>query len=161
LQAPASLDPRQQRRSPNVIADKAAPCQHRPATYVARPRRTVSPSAAWAGGRAAPSTIKAIVMLALGVRGLVVVFDGLGRPWDRLVEALVLALLALAFVAAAARSCALRFGWLLSAGTATGLAIAATYGFVVTAGSPAVAATGVMVLLGILVICARAAARGR
>jgi hypothetical protein len=144
-----------------VIADKAAPCQHRPATYVARPRRTASPSVAWAGGRAAPSTIKAIVMLALGVRGLVVVFDGLEQPWDRLVEALVLALLALAFSAAAARSCALRFGWLLSASTATGLAIAAAYGFVVTAGTAAVAATGVILLLGILVVCARGCARRR
>jgi hypothetical protein len=140
-----------------VIADKAAaPCQHRPATYVARPRRAASPSAAQAGGRAQASTINAIVMLTLSVRGLIEVMDALGPPWSHLAEALILGLLALAFSAAAARSCALRFGWLLSAAPAAGLAIAAAYGFVVTAGAVAVSAIGAVVLLGILVICARA-----
>jgi hypothetical protein len=145
--------------SQHVIANKgAAPCPHRPATYVARPRRAASPSAARAGGRAQPSTINTIVMLTLSVRGLIEVIDALGPPWGHLAETLILGLLALAFSAAAARSCALRFGWLLSATTAAGLAIAAAYAFVVTAGPAAVAGIGAVVLLGILVICARGCA---
>lgn len=68
-------------------------------------------------------------MLALDIRGLVEVVDGLSLPWRHLVEALLLALLALAFVAAAARSPAHRFGWLLFASTAAGLAAAAGYRF--------------------------------
>jgi hypothetical protein len=145
-----------------VIADKVSvPCPHRPVTDVARPRRTASPSAARAGGRAQLSTINAIVMLTLSVRGLIEVIDGLGPLWGHLAEALILGLLALAFSAAAARSSALRFGWLLSATTAAGLAIAAAYGFVAMAGAAAVAATCAVVLLGILVICARGCARVR
>jgi hypothetical protein len=135
-----------------VIADNAAPPRpRRPHPYVARPHRTAAPSAGWAGGGAQSATIKAIVMLALGLRGLVEIIDGLGGPWRHLVEALLLALLALAFFAAAVRSGARRFGWLLSASVAVGLAIAAGYNFVSTADTAAVEETSAGVLLvGIL-----------
>jgi hypothetical protein len=106
-----------------------------------------SPSAAWAGGWTSSSTIKVIAMLALGIRGLVVVGDGLPRAWRLLVEALLLALLTLAFVAAAERSPARRFGWLLSASTAAGLAIAAGYRFASTAPPAATATVAVFALL--------------
>jgi hypothetical protein len=101
-----------------VIADKAAPCPHRPVPNVARPRRTASPSAARAGGDAQHSTIKVIVMLALGIRGLVEIIERPGAPWRPLFEAILFALLALAFFSAAPRSCGRRFPWLLSASAA-------------------------------------------
>jgi hypothetical protein len=144
-----------------VIVDNAAPRLHHPDPYVARPRRTASPSAGWAGGWAELATIKAIVMLALGVCGLVEIVDVFGGPWRHLVEALLLALLALVFFAAAARSCVRRFGWLLSANAAAGLAIAAGYSFVSTASTAAVAQTGAVVLLGILLAFACGWARSR
>jgi hypothetical protein len=145
----------------HVASVIAAPRLHRPDPYVARPRRTASPSAGWAGGRAQPATIKAIVMLALGIRGLVEIIDGLGGPWRHLVEALLLALLALAFFAAAVRARDHRFGWLLSTSVAAGLAIAAGYGFVSTASTAAVAETGAVLLLGILLAFACGWARLR
>jgi hypothetical protein len=110
-----------------------------------------SPSAAWAGGWTSSSTIKVIAMLALGIRGLVVVVDSLPRAWRLLVEALLLALLTLAFVEAAERSPARRFGWLLSASTAAGLAIAAGYR-VASAAPPA--ATAVAAVFALLLIAA-------
>jgi hypothetical protein len=88
-----------------------------------------------------------IAMLALGIRGLVEVVDGLPLPWRQLVEALLLALLAVSFVAAAARSPARRFAWLLSASTAAGLAIAAGYRFASTAPLAMTAAIALLVLL--------------
>jgi hypothetical protein len=144
-----------------VIADNAAPRLHHPDPYVARPRRTAAPSAGWAGGVAQPATIKAIVMLALGVRGLVEIIDVFRGPWRHLAEALLLALLAVAFFAAAVRSRVHRFGWLLSADVAAGLAIAAGYSFVSTASTAAVAETGAVVLLGILLAFACGWARSR
>lgn len=144
-----------------MIADNATPRLHRPDPYVARPRRTAAPSAGWAGDRAQPAAIKAIVMLALGIRGLVEIIDGVGDPWRHLVEALLLALLALAFFAAAVRSCVRRLAWLLSASVAAGLAIAAGYSFVNTASTAAVAETGAVVLLGILLAFACGWARPR
>jgi hypothetical protein len=99
------------------------------------------------------------VILALAIRGLVEIIDSLGGPWRHLVEALLLALLALAFLAAAVRSCVGRFGWLLSASVAAGLAIAAGYSFVSTASTAAVAETGAVVLLGILLAFACGSAR--
>jgi hypothetical protein len=144
-----------------VIADNAAPRLHHPDPYVARPRRTAAPSAGWAGGVAQPSTIKAMVMLALGIRGLGEIIDVVGGPWRHLVEAFLLALLALAFFAAAARSCVRRFSWLLSANVAVGLAIAAGSSFVGTASTGAVAETVVVVLLGILLAFACGWARSR
>lgn len=154
-----------------MIAAKAPPCPHPaapyvarprgPVPYVARPRRTASPSAARAGGRAQSSTIRTIVMLALSLRGLVEVVDGLEAPWRRLAEALVLTLLALAFLAAAARSADRRLGWLLSASATIGLALAAGYSFASTAGTAPVAATGAVVLLGIVLMAAYGRARAR
>jgi hypothetical protein len=136
-----------------VIVDKTATCLHRTAQYVARPRRTASPSAAWAGGRTSSSTIRLIAMVALGIRGLIEVVESLPLPWAQLVVTLVLALEALAFVAMAARSRARRFAWLLSASAAAGLAIAAGYRF---------ASTGplaVIVLLALSLIAAYGARR--
>jgi hypothetical protein len=86
-------------------------------------------------------------MLALGIRGLVEVVDGLPLRWRQLVEALLLALLALAFVAVAVRSPARRFVWLLSASTAAGLAIAAGYRFASTAPLVTTAAIALLALL--------------
>jgi hypothetical protein len=97
-------------------------------------------------------------MLALGIRGLVDVVDGLPLRWRQLVEALLLALLALAFVAAAARSPARRFAWLLSASTSFGLAIAAGYRFVST---DPLATTTVIALLALLIIAACGSRRVR
>jgi hypothetical protein len=144
-----------------VLTDKAAPSPHRPAPYAARPRRTASPSVTRAGGGAQAATIKVIVVLTLAIRSLVEVIDGLGSPWRPLVDALLLALLALAFFAAATRSCDRRFGWLLSAAAAAGLAIAQGYGFVTAASTATVTATGVVVLLGILLMCAFGSGRAR
>lgn len=142
-----------------MIADTAASSLHRSDRYVARPRRTAAASARWAGGGAQHATIKTIVMLALAVRGLVGIIDDLGGPWRHLVETLLLGLLALAFVAAAARSCVRRFPWLLSASAASGLAIAASYSFVSTASTAEVVETGAVVLLGILLALACGSAR--
>jgi hypothetical protein len=135
-----------------VIVDRPPPYPHRTAPYVVRPRRTASPSAARAGGWASSSTIKLIVILALGIRGLIEVVDRLPLPWRHLVVALVLALLAFAFVVAAVRSPTRRFGWLLSASTASGLAIAAGYRFASTAPP---ATTAVIALLALLLIAAQ------
>lgn len=86
-------------------------------------------------------------MLALGIRGLIEVVDDVPLPWRQLVLALVLTLLALAFVAAAARSPARRFSWLLSASTSAGLAIAAGYHVVRTAPLATTVAIALFVLL--------------
>lgn len=98
-------------------------------------------------------------MVALAVGGLVEIIDGLGGPWRDLIEALLLALLAVAFLAAAVGSPVHRFGWLMSASVAAGLAIAAGYSFVSTASTAAVEETGAVVLLGILLAFAWAWAR--
>lgn len=142
-----------------LIADKAARRLHRPDPYVARPPRTATPSAGWAGGLAQPATIKAIAMVALAVGGLVHIIDNLEGPWRHPVEALLLALLAVAFVAAAVGSPAHRFGWLMSASVAAGLAFATGYSFVSTASTAAVEETGSVVLPGIMLAFAWAWAR--
>jgi len=86
-------------------------------------------------------------MLAFSIRGLVEVIDGLPLPWRQLIEVLLLALLALSFVAASTRSPARRFAWLVSASTAAGLAIAAGYRFASTAALAMTAAIALVVLL--------------
>src|SRR4051794_17742610 len=47
---------------------------------------------------------RAIITLALAVRGLIEIVDAIGRPWTSLVETLLLATLALGFFAAAPHS---------------------------------------------------------
>jgi hypothetical protein len=140
-----------------VIVDRPFPCLHRTVPYVACPRRTASPSAAWTGGWISSSTIKLIAMLGLGIRGLIGVVDGVPPPWRQLVGALLRALLALAFVAAAARSPGRRFGWPLSASTASGLAIAAGYRFASTAPLPTAAVIALLALSLIAVYVSRRA----
>lgn len=98
-------------------------------------------------------------MLALAASGFFGLVDDLGGPWRHLVEALLLGLLALAFLAAASRSCLRRFPWLLSASAASGLAIAAGYSFVSTASTTEVVETGAAGLLGILLALACGSAR--
>jgi hypothetical protein len=102
------------------------------------------------------STIRLIAMVALGIRGLIELVEGLPLPWAQLVVTLVLALQAVAFVAVAARSRTRRFAWLLSASAAAGLAIAAGYRF---ASTGPLATNAVIVLLALSLIAAYGARR--
>jgi hypothetical protein len=98
-----------------VIVDKAAPCTPRPVLHVARPPRTASPSVARAGGVVHASTIVELAMLPLGTRGLTEIINDVRTSWRKLLEVLLLALSALAFLTMRARSCDRRFAWRLSA----------------------------------------------
>lgn len=86
--------------------------------------------------------------------------DGLLVPWRWLVESQLLALLALGFSVAAQRVPDKRFGWMLSSCVALGLAIAAFYNFIATAGTRAVPA-GVAVFISSLLFVARRATHSR
>jgi hypothetical protein len=99
------------------------------------------------------------VTLVLGVYGLVNVVEDLGDPWAGLVQTLVLALLAVGFFVAAARSHDHRLGWLLSGSVAAGLAITAFSNLIDAA--PALPLAGVLVCIAILLFAARGAQRRR
>jgi hypothetical protein len=73
---------------------------------------------------------RAIITLTLAARGLIEIINAVVHPWPRLIETLLLAILALGFLAAATRSHDHRNGWLLSGAVAIGLAIAGLYDFV-------------------------------
>lgn len=79
--------------------------------------------------------------------GLLNVIDSLGVPWGSLLATLVMALLALAFFAAAQHSSDKRMGWLLSASVAAGLTIADFYNLINAAAAAAVLVTFIAVLL--------------
>jgi hypothetical protein len=78
-------------------------------------------------------TARATLTLALAARGLIEIINALGHPWARLVETLLLALLAMGFILAARRSHDHRGGWLLSGAVAIGLATTTAYHFIMTA----------------------------
>lgn len=102
---------------------------------------------------------RAPLTLPLVAPDLIDVVDGLDRPWRWLVEALLLALLALAFFVAAQRSRDQRFGWLLSSSVAAGLAIAASYNLLDAAAIPAVPAAGVVIIIAIMLFLTWGATR--
>ncbi len=82
--------------------------------------------------------------------GLLNAIDSLGVPWDSLLTTLLMALLALAFFAAAQRSHDKRMGWLLSASVATGLTIAYFYTLINTAAAAAGAAAVLIAFIAVL-----------
>src|SRR5215212_3041895 len=100
---------------------------------------------------------RAIITVALAARGLVEIFDAIGRPWTSLVEALLLATLALGFFAAPPRSHRHRSGWLLSGSVATGLAIARLYDFIGDAVTPAFPVTCLVICIVLLLFVTRRA----
>jgi hypothetical protein len=103
------------------------------------------------------ATVRTIFTLTLAARGLIVIVNAVGHPWDWLVRTLVLAVLALGCFAVAQRSGRHRCGWLLSGGAAAGLAIASFYDFTAATVTPAAATT---VLVACIVLLA-AGTRGR
>jgi hypothetical protein len=105
------------------------------------------------------ASARATVTLALGAYGLVDVVEDLGDPWAWLVQTLVLALLAMGFLVAAARSRDHRLGLLLSGCVAAGLAITA-FSNVIDA-APALPLAGVLVCIAIPLFAARGAQRRR
>ena len=105
------------------------------------------------------ASARAAVTLVLGVYGLANVVEDLGDPWAGLVQTLVLALLAVGFFVAAARSHDHRLGWLLSGSVAAGLAITAFSNLIDAA--PALPLAGVLVCIAILLFAARGAQRRR
>jgi CHASE2 domain-containing sensor protein len=96
------------------------------------------------------ASVRAILTLALGVRGLIDVVDGLDVPWRSLVETLLLALLAFGLFMAAQRSYDQRIGWLMAGSIAAGLAIGAFYNFINAGAIPLTPAAGFVVLIAIL-----------
>jgi len=107
------------------------------------------------------ATLRATLTLALGALGLIHVVHSIGFPWGRLVEALVLVLLALGFFVAAQRAEDRRVGWLLSGSVAAGLAIAAFYTFIDATVTTAVPAAGFVAFIAIVLFVVGGATRRR
>jgi peptidoglycan/LPS O-acetylase OafA/YrhL len=87
--------------------------------------------------------------------------DAIGDPWARLVETLLLAILALGFFAAARRCHEHRGGWLLSGAAAGGLAIAAGYEVIAPALAPAMPAAAFAVCVVLVLLITAGVARRR
>lgn len=85
--------------------------------------------------------------------------DGLHFPWGWMVATLLLALVALGCFVTAQRSYDHRFGWLLSASVAAGLAIAHLYNFIAAAAAPAIPTAGLSVFIALLLFVARGTRR--
>lgn len=101
------------------------------------------------------ASARATVTLALGAYGLVDAVEGLGGPWAGMVQALLLALLAVGFFVAAQHSGHHRLGWLLSGAVAVGLAIAAFSSAIDAAATPALPLAGAVVCTAIVVFVTR------
>jgi peptidoglycan/LPS O-acetylase OafA/YrhL len=104
---------------------------------------------------------RAILTLALAARGVGEAVDAIGDPWARLVETLLLAILALGFFAAARRCHEHRGGWLLSGAAAGGLAIAAGYEVIAPALAPAMPAAAFAVCVVLVLLITAGVARRR
>jgi peptidoglycan/LPS O-acetylase OafA/YrhL len=104
---------------------------------------------------------RAILTLALASRGVGEAVDAIGHPWARLVETLLLAILALGFFAAARRCHEHRGGWLLSGAAAGGLAIASCYEVIASAPTSAMPAAALAVCIVLVLLVTSGAARRR
>lgn len=101
------------------------------------------------------ASARAVLILTLAALGLISVTDSRSIPWSSVVITLLLALLALAFFGAAQHSHEQRFGRLLSASVATGLAIADFYNLITTAPAASVAVLITFTAILLLVVCSR------
>jgi hypothetical protein len=106
---------------------------------------------------AAAANARTTLILALAGLGLIDVIDNLGVSWSSLATILLLAALATAFFVLAQHSHDKRFAWLLSAGTATGLAIANSYTLINTA--PAGVTAVLITIIAILLLVVRGITR--
>jgi FtsH-binding integral membrane protein len=120
--------------------------------HPSRRRWTADAAATATGLNAHAAGARATLTLGLSAWGLIDVVDSLGRAERWLVQASLLALLALAFFIAARRSPAMRFAWLLSGSVATGLAVAASYNLVQVAVTPAIPAVGAVMFAAIALL---------
>jgi hypothetical protein len=90
------------------------------------------------------------------------VHDGLSAPWCWLIEAQLLALVALGFFVAAEHFPDKRFSWLLSSSAAVGFALAAFYNFVAATGARAIPAAGLSIMfMAIMLFVMRTATQTR
>jgi hypothetical protein len=88
--------------------------------------------------------------------------EGLRAPWCWLIEAQLLALVALGFFVAAQRFQDKRFSWLLSSSVAVGFAIAAFYNFIAATGARAIPAVGLSIMfMAIMLFVMRTATQVR
>lgn len=101
------------------------------------------------------ATVRTIFTLTLAARGLIEIVNAVGHPWDWLVKTLVLAVLALGFLAVAQRSRGHRYGWLLSGAAAAGLALASLYDFTAAAVTPGAGATALLACIVLLLATTR------
>jgi hypothetical protein len=115
--------------------------------------RSPTCSSSWASLRYShAANARVIFTLTLAALGLYNCIDSLGLPWSSLVTTLLLALLALAFFVVAHHSHDKRFGWLLSASVATGLAIADYYNLINVAPAAAAAVLVTFIAISLLVV---------
>jgi hypothetical protein len=99
-----------------------------------------------------------MLTLASGMCGVLGVAGGLERSERWLLESVLLAVLAIRFLAAA-RCAGNRFGWLLSGSVAAGLAIAATCNLIGATTTPALPVAGVVIFIAAMLLFARAVTR--
>lgn len=128
--------------------------------HSSRRRWTADAAAEPTGLNAHAASVRATLTLALSACGLVHLVDSLSRPGRWLVQALLMALLAVCFFGVARRSSEMRLGWLISGSVAAGLAIAATYNLIETTVTPALPAAGMVIFAVIMVVVVHTDRRG-
>jgi hypothetical protein len=127
-----------------------------------RRRWTADAAVRSAGLNTHAASARGTLTLALSACGLIHVVDSLSRPGRWLVQALLMALLAVGLSGVARRSSEMSFGWLLSGSVAAGLAIAATYNLIQAAVTPALPATGAVIVAAVILLVVHAGRwRGR